>query len=122
MTVNYLSELPFYGLTDRREFAKAVRSWVYDSICTLEERDLFENVLESPDKNDQSLNDLGNLNIESKYYTIKQSGTCFQKFNTRGLSIFNCNIRRLGQNLSLLNDILITLKEMPSIKLFLKPS
>ena len=115
MTVNYLSELPFYGLTDRREFAKAVGSWVYDSICTLEERDLFENVLESPDKNDQSLNVLGNLNIESKYYTIKQSGTCFQKFNTRGLSIFNCNIRSLGKNLCLLNDILITLKEMPSI-------
>jgi len=46
---------------------KAVGSWVYDSICMLEERDLFENVLESPDKNDQCLNVLGNLNIESKY-------------------------------------------------------
>lgn len=81
--MNYLSELPFYGLTDRREFAKAVGSWVYDTVLTLEERDLFENVLESPDKNDQFLNILGNLKIESKYYTIKQSGTCFQKFNTR---------------------------------------
>ena len=113
--MNYLSELPFYGLTDRREFAKAVGSWVYDTVLTLEERDLFENVLESPDKNDQFLNILGNLKIESKYYTIKQSGTCFQKFNTRGFSIFNCNIRSLGKNLCLLNDILITVKEMPSI-------
>ena len=58
---------------------------MYDTVLTLEERDLFENVLESPDKNDQFLNILGNLKIESKYYTIKQSGTCFQKFNTRGL-------------------------------------
>ena len=71
--MNYLSELPFYGLTDRREFAKAVGSWVYDTVLTLEERDLFENVLESPDKNDQFLNILGNLKIELKYYTIKQS-------------------------------------------------
>ena len=110
-----LSELPFYGLTDRREFAKAVGSWVHDTVLTLEERDLFENVLESPDKNDQFLNILGNLKIESKYYTIKQSGTCFQKFNTRGFSIFNCNIRSLGKNLCLLNDILITVKEMPNI-------
>ena len=38
---------------------KAVGSWVYDSVGTLEERDLFENVLESPDKNDQFLNVLG---------------------------------------------------------------
>ena len=53
-------------------------SWVYDSVRTLEERDLFENVLESPDKNDKFLNVLGNLNIE-------------------------------------LNDILITMKEIPSI-------
>ena len=71
---------------------------MYDTVLTLEERDLFENVLESPDKNDQFLNILGNLKIESKYYTIKQSGTCFQKFNTRSFSIFNCNIRRLGKN------------------------
>ena len=34
-------------------------------------------------------------------------GSCF--------SIFNCNIRSLGKNLCLLNDILITVKEMPSI-------
>ena len=47
---------PLYGLTDRREFAKAVGSWVYDAVLTLEEGDLFENVLESPDKKDQLLN------------------------------------------------------------------
>lgn len=78
------------------------------------ERDLFENVLESPDINDQFLNILANLNIESKYYKTKQSGTCFQKFNSRGFSIFNCNIRSSGKNLCLLNDI-FTVKEMPSI-------
>ena len=61
------------------------------------------------------LNILVNLKIESKYYTIKQSGTFFQKFNTRGFSIFNCNVRSLGKNLCLVNDILITVKEMPSI-------
>ena len=60
------------------------------------------------DKYDQFLNILGNVNIESKYHSVKQSGTCFQKFNTKGLSIFNCNIRSLGKNLCLLNDILVT--------------
>ena len=59
--MNYLSELPFYGLTDRREFAKAVGSWVYDTVLTLEGRDLFENVLESPDKNDQDLLTVTNI-------------------------------------------------------------
>ena len=65
MTVIYLLELLFYGLTDRREFTKAVGSWVYNSVRMLEERDIFENVLEHPDKNDQFSNVLGNLNIES---------------------------------------------------------
>ena len=106
--MNYLSELPFYGLTDRREFAKAVGSWVYDTVLTLEERDLFENVLESPDKNDQFLNILGNLKIESKYYTIKQSGPCFQKFNTRSFSIFNCPLEYLQ-----MIPIFLCLPQMP---------
>jgi len=54
---------------------------MHDTILMLNERDLFENVLESPDKNGQLLTIFGNLNnfIESKYYnTIKQSSTCFK--------------------------------------------
>ena len=102
MSVNYLSVMPFYELADRREFAKAVGTWVYETGCLLEEKDLFKNILDSPDKNDQFLNILGNVNIESKYHSVKQSGTCFQKFNTKGFSIFNCNIRSLGKNLCLL--------------------
>ena len=115
MSVNYLSVMPFYDLADRREFPKAVGTWVYEAGCLLEEKDLFKNILDSPDKNDQFLNILGNVNIESKYHSVKQSGTCFQKFNTKGFSIFNCNIRSLGKNLCLLDDILVTVKEMPTI-------
>ena len=57
-----------------------------------------------------------NLNtIESKYYNIKQTGVSFQKASSKGFSILHCNIRSLPKNLTLLNDILITVKELPSI-------
>ena len=39
----------------------------------------------------------------------------FQKASSKGFSIFHGNIRSLPKNLSLLNDILITVKELLSI-------
>ena len=47
-------------------------------VLTLEERDLFENVLESPDKNDQFLNLLGNLKIESNTTQLINLASAFK--------------------------------------------
>ena len=85
--MNYLSELPFYGLTDRREFAKAVGSWVYDTVLTLEERDLFENVLESPDKNDQDLLTVTNI------YKLQLLNFTHQWHSKKLPNIFNQHFR-----------------------------
>ena len=109
--MNELRELPFYGLEDR-DFMKALGSWVYHSSRLLtDSRDLFQSVIENPEKGDEL-----NMNtIESKYYNIKQSGAHFQKVSTKGFSILCCNTRSLPKNLCLLNDILLTVKEMPSV-------
>jgi len=105
-----LNELPFYGLTDS-EFMRATRTWVFHSSSLLtDSRDLFRSVIESPDKNDINMN-----MIESKYYNVKQTGVLIQKTSTKGFSIFSCNICSLLKNLCLLNDILLTVKESPSL-------
>ena len=45
----------------------------------------------------------------------KQTGAEFQKVSSKGFSRLNCNTRSLPKNLYLLNDILLTVKEIPSI-------
>ena len=104
--MNYVTELPFNGLSDI-EFMKVTGSWVHHSIRILtDSRDLFNSVIESPDKAD----DLNLNTIESKYYIS------FQKASSKGFSIiFHCDICSLPKNLTLLNNILITVKELPSI-------
>ena len=39
----------------------------------------------------------------------------FQRTSSKGFSIFSCNTRSLPKNLCLLNDILLTVKESPSL-------
>ena len=109
--MNELSEFPFYGLEDR-EFMKAIGTWVYHPSCLLSDsRDLFQSVVENPEKVDE-----WNMNIiESKYYNIKQAGAYFQKVLTKGFSILSCNTRSLPKNVCLLNDILLTVNEIPSV-------
>ena len=109
--MNELSNFPFYGLEDR-EFMKAIGSWVYRPSCLSSDlRDLFQRIVENPEKVDE-----WNMNIiESKYYNIKQAGTYFQKASTKGFSILNCNTRSLPKNVCLLNDILLTVNEIPSV-------
>ena len=109
--MNKLSEFPFYGLEDR-EFMKAIGSWVYHPSCLLtDSRDLFQNVVENPENVDE-----WNMNtIESKYYNIKQAGMYFQKASTKGFSILSCNTRSLPKSVCLLNDILLTVNEIPSV-------
>ena len=91
---------------------KAAGTWVFHSASLFtDSRDLFCSVIESPDKDD-------NLNMnttESKYNDIKRTGVQFQKASSNGFSIFSCNMRSLPKNLCLLNDILPTVKESPSI-------
>ena len=109
--MNELSKFRFYSLEDR-EFMKAIGSWVYHPSCLLSDsRDLFQSVVENLEKVDE-----WNMNIiESKCYNIKQAGMYFQKASTKGFSILSCNTRSLPKNLSLLNDILLTVQEIPSV-------
>ena len=104
-----LNELPFYGLSDS-ELMRATGTWVFSGSLLSDSRDLFRSVIESPDKDDINMN-----MIESKYYNIKQTGALFQKTSSKGFSIFSCNTRSLPKNLCLLNDILLTVKESPSL-------
>ena len=54
--------------------------------------------------------------IESKYYTIKQTGLFLDKAaHKKGFSIFHCNMRSLAKNLTLLNDIIVTFKKVSDI-------
>ena len=76
-----------------------------------ESKDFFHGVIESPDKDD----DFHTNTIESKYYNIKQTGAFFRKTASKGCSVLSSNIRSLPKNLCLINDILLTVKEMPSI-------
>ena len=61
-----LSELPFYGLSDR-EFMKATGTWVYHSASLLtDSKDLFRSVVESPDKDDD-------LNVNTTQHFFEMS-------------------------------------------------
>lgn len=111
-----LSELPFHDL-DSNEFLKATGSWVYDcSSRLLDAKDLFRDVIESPERDIDSHENAHDTFIESKYCTIKQTGVFFEKVNKQnGFSILHCNMRSLSKNVSLLQDILLTTKETPDI-------
>ena len=109
---NTLTELPFYNL-NHEDFLKATGAWVhYASNNILGSKDLFGDILENPDK---SFTDTTEKFFESKYRTIKQTGTQFYKANQKGFSILHCNTRSLPKNLTLLNDILTSMKDIPGI-------
>ena len=111
-----LSELPFYNLTDE-EFYKETGVWMYNSVNSLlnESRDLFKDIIESPDKVNDCYENLAYDFLESKYLTIKQSGSKFSDIKHKGFSILHCNIRSLSKNLTLLTDVLLAVKELPNI-------
>ena len=91
-----LSELPYYNLTDE-QFTKEIGAWVYNSIDNLYARskDLFKDIVESPDKANYFNENLIYDSIESKYHTIKQFGNRFSNVKHKGFSILHCNIRSL---------------------------
>ena len=97
-----LSELPFYVLTDE-EFIKETGPWVHDSASSLlESRDLFKDIIASPEKNDDhACNEtLASEFIESNYHSVKQCGRRFFDIRNKGLSILHSNIRSLKKNLT----------------------
>lgn len=113
MPINTLIELPFHGLTDR-DFHKATGQWVHNTSDLLTNmKDLYGDILEDPDK--VSNLDENGFDIESKYYSVKQMGSHFQSSKQKAISILHCNTRSLAKNLTLLNDILLTINETPSI-------
>ena len=84
------------------------------TLCTsvLQSKDLYADTIESPDQQDNNSN--YNTDIESKYYDVKHTSKYFD-IGDKGFTLLHCNTRSLSKNLSLLNDILITCKETPSI-------
>ena len=97
--INPLTELPFHGIGND-EFFKVTGAWVHSLASTiLDSKDLFQDVIESPEKTAVSENmPCGNY-IESKYYTIKQTGLFLDKAaHKKGFSIFHCNMRSLAKN------------------------
>ena len=80
----------------------------------LDKKDLFKDALESPNRGDDSYN--CDRFIESKYCSVKQAGIHFdQAKKQNGFSILHCNMRSLTKNLSLLQDILLTMRETPNV-------
>jgi hypothetical protein len=71
-----LSELPFCNLTDK-EFYEETGAWIYNPVNSLlnECRYLFKDIIESPDKVNDCYENLASDFLESKYLTIKQSGS-----------------------------------------------
>lgn len=114
--VNPLMGLPFSVLNDD-EFLKAPGSWInHCSSNLVSAKDLYKDVLESPDKcNDSDDNNIVGNYTESKYFSVKQTGLCFKIPDHKGFSILHSNIRSLSKNLTLLNDLLLSLAEIPSI-------
>jgi hypothetical protein len=103
-SIMMLSELPFYNLTDE-EFYKETGVWMYSSVNSLlnESRDLFKDIIESPDKVNDCYENLAYDFLESKYLTIKQSGSKFSDIKHKGFSILHCNIRSLSKKSNFTN-------------------
>jgi len=90
-TRNY--SFPFQDL-EPNAFLKTTGSWVYHSADRLSGKlDLYRDVIESPDRNDPLKSSFED-NIESKYYTIKKSGSLFNDAaEQNGFSVLHCNTR-----------------------------
>ena len=64
---------------------KVTGSWVHHSTRSVTDlRDLFNSVIESPDKAD----DLNLNTFESKYYNIKQTSVSFRKGSSKDYNLF----------------------------------
>ena len=111
-----LSEFPFYNL-DPQEFIRITGGWVHHSYHSLiESKDLFRDIVISPEKEHELHENPYNSYIQSNYHTIKQTGNYFYQANRhRGFSMMHFNMRSLPKNLTSLNDLILTVKETPEI-------
>lgn len=92
---NELNELPFYNL-DRSEFVKACGVWDYSitNQSIIDAKDLFQDIIECPDREANLHENPYSNNIESRYYDIKQTDAHFQMAKKqRGFSIMHFNTR-----------------------------
>lgn len=112
---NFLNELPFHDL-DPEEFIKATGAWVFSLSPRFESKDLFRDIIESPEREDDLQKKSHENYIESKYYSIKQTGNLFDKAIKRhGFSISHFNMRGLSKNLSMLQDLLYSVRDVPDV-------
>jgi len=83
-----LPEFPFYNL-DNQEFLRITGGWVHYSYHSLIElKDLFQDIIASPEKEHELRENSYNSYIQSKYYTVKQTGNFFYQANKERPSIF----------------------------------
>ena len=74
---NVLSEFLFYNL-DNPEFLRITGGWVHHSYHYLtESKDLFQETIASTEKESELRESSYNSYIQSKYYTVKQTGNFF---------------------------------------------
>ena len=91
--------------------------WVHHSYHSLtESNDLFQDIIAGPEKERELQENSYNSYIQSKYYTVKQTGNFFYQANKyHGFSMMQFNVRSLQKNLTSLNDFILTVKETPEI-------
>ena len=113
---NVLSEFPFYNL-DNQEFLRITGGWVHNSYHSLiESKDLFQDIIATPEKERELRENSYNIYIQSKYYTVKQTGNLYyQAKKYHRFSMMHFNMRSLPKNLTSLNDLILTVKETPEI-------
>lgn len=113
---NALSELPFYDLT-QKQLLQTTGSWVFSSSNNIiNSRDLFQDIIVSPDSESNLENFAHDFTDQSKYYDIKQTSNILNQNNSsHGFTIMHFNMRSLPKNLSLLEDLLVTFKSPPEI-------
>ena len=94
---NTVHELPFYNLN--RQESRDIGAWVHlPTSSELNSKDLFQDIIASPERN----SDVHTIPYESysnsKYYTVKQSGTLFQNAkNKNGFSMLHCDMRSFSK-------------------------
>ena len=110
-----MRELPLYSLTDM-DLLRELGTWVFQSRSMLESKDLFADVIATPNKTeDRYADNIGNFSLESKYLNVKQTSKSLERSNNPGISLFHSNIRSLGKNIDALNNILTTCQKSPDI-------
>ena len=112
---NALCELPFYDL-HHKNFIRATGMGPPHSNFFIKFQGSFPGYNWKSRKNDDLQGSSYENYTESKYYTVKQSGSLFQKAKRKnGFSMLHLNMRSLPKNLSLLEDFIDTVNVSPEI-------